>query len=183
MIKSNRSLTGTALLCLGLGACGMELRKNGDLNSVHLTRVFAPVDRYDCAGELVSSQIEEVDSPSAWVRIEADDASKSLIHASVRNLSHRPEGNQGMLSYGLRSVSFQVHASNTWLAYQVKTGLNEFEYAFYEQSSAPGATLEPYETGKVVLDVSYSERWETEKRVERPSAEACLPPEEEAQDS
>jgi hypothetical protein len=173
MIKINRSPMGTALLCLGLGACGMELRKNGDTNPIQLTRVFAPVDRYDCNGNIVSSRTEEVEAPSAWVRIEADDDFEPLVHASVRNQSLRPESNQGMLSYGRTSVSFQVHASNTWLAYQVKTGLNEFEYALYNQSSAPGATLEPYEKGKVLLDISYAERWDTEKRMIHPTSEEC----------
>jgi hypothetical protein len=182
MIVKNETLMGTTLLCLGLCACGMELRKNGDVNAIHLTRVFAPVDRYDCEGELVSSRTEEVESPSAWVRIEADDDFAPLVHATVRNQSLRPDNNQGMLSYGRTSVSFQVHASNTWLAYQVKTGLNEFEYAFYEHVSTPGATLEPYETGKVVLDITYSERTDTEKRVLRPTVEECEVPEEESQE-
>lgn len=39
------SLTGVALLCLGLGGCGLEMRKNGEVNDITLTRVFAPVDR------------------------------------------------------------------------------------------------------------------------------------------
>jgi hypothetical protein len=164
-------------VCLQLGACGMPLRKNGEVNPVTLTRVFAPVDRYDCAGTLVSSKTEEVSPASQWIRIESDSWTHSLDFADVRNLSLRPDNNSGLLSLSASSVSFLIEKSDAWLSYQVKDGMNEFAYKFYERDTAtdlPAKT--PYEEGSVLIDVTYRERHETQRRTYRPSAEECTPP-------
>jgi hypothetical protein len=167
-MKNHFPLMGLPLLGLLLGACGLELRKNGEPNPIHLERVYAPVDRYDCHEQLISSRTEEVQHPSKWVRIEADNKSRIINTASVKNLSLRPDTNTGMHRLGSHSLSFQVHISNTWLAYQVSEGLNEFSYELSESTSD-----DPFESGTVWLEVSYSERWDTEKRIIRPSPEEC----------
>ena len=180
MEPKNFSLTGVALLCLGLGGCGLEMRKDGEVNDVTLTRIFAPVDRYNCAGQLISSETEEVGEPSEWVRIEADDTSIEVHEAEVNNLSLNRTGG-GMLSYGRSSVSFPIHMSNVLLAYQVKDGLNEFEYKFYSDE-ATESPRESYETGIILINVTYEQKWETEKREIRPTVEECMTPPDDGND-
>lgn len=110
------------------------------------------------------------------MRIEADESSIELHEADVNNLSLNRTGG-GMMSYGRSSVSFPIHMSNVLLAYQVKDGLNEFEYKFYsDDSGEEGGTREPYESGVVLINVTYKQKWETEKREVRPTLEECLTP-------
>ncbi len=167
-MKQKYSLLGMASACLAITGCGLELRKDAP-NNIHLERVFAPVKRFDCQGRLVSSRIEEVSSPSRWVRIESDDRSRETLHADIENLSLRTR-HQGLLSYGDHSVSFQVHISSTWLAYRVKKGRNVFAYKLYESEDR---SAEPYESGEIELNVSYSEKHENETWSVHPSPGEC----------
>ncbi|MEO5667213.1 MAG: hypothetical protein ABIR96_04065 [Bdellovibrionota bacterium] len=176
-MKNTSPLKGIALLCLMLAACGMPLSKNPSVpNTIRLERVFAPVDRFNCEGRLISSRLEEVGEPSKWVRIDADDAWKTLRYATVKNLSLDPDHNDGLLSYSSDAVNFQVHASNTLLAFHVKNGANEFEYAFYDETPMPGYSPPPYETGKVVITVTSTERTDPEHRAIYPFPEECPVP-------
>jgi hypothetical protein len=166
---------GIPLLVLFTGACGMELRKN-EVNTIALERVHARVLRYDCQKELISDKTEEVQSPEKWLRINAESRKHKLDEANIQNLSHNPENNSGMISYHTNGVSFLVHYSNTWLGYQVVEGLNEFSYKFFEQASS--GKLNEFESGRVLVEVSYSERFDPKVYHYHKSDEECAEEEE-----
>lgn len=158
------------LLALMLGACGTELRKN-ETNAFHLERVKARVIRLDCEGEVASDRTEEVSEPSQWVNIESDSNTYEISHATLKNMSLKPDSNDGMKSYHPHRVSFLIHYSDTWLGYQVKSGINEFYYEFFSEE---GTQMVSQESGTIKLDITYSERFDNELREIEATPEECV---------
>jgi hypothetical protein len=167
------ALTGAcACSSIGIGfggsesACVVPPQENGDYE-VELVREFARVKRYACDGTLSSDKIEEVSEPSKWISIIADDGFL-VDHALIEHTRRRSDS--GMLSYSSSGVSFYIHKSDTWLGIQVDEGDNEFDYTLYD------AEGEKRQSGRIHVNVDYSERRLEETREVHPTPESCVEP-------